>query len=129
MHRRYKETKKRKKRKKPRNVLNGSHTDVLSPTTISSHHFLLTRKLNSVSSFTLPFTFHLQPQTRSGMKRNKSTKKRGTKTWVWRVLRGKVQVCRSSCASQYKKMLQVLQVVQLSCQQDRLRADQAPPPR
>lgn len=66
---------KREKKKKQKCTQWLPQSDLLSPTTINSHHFLLTRKLNSVSSFTLPFTCHLQLQTRSGMKRNKNTKK------------------------------------------------------
>lgn len=50
--------------------------------------------------------------------------KKRTKIWVWRASWGKVQVCHSSCASQYKNA--TTQLVQLSCQQDRFRAGRAP---
>ena len=57
---------------------------------------------SSLNLFITPSHCILWSQTCSGLKRNKKYKKE-QRPGVWRASRGKVQVCHSSCASQYKK--------------------------
>lgn len=99
-----------------RNVLNGSHTHTHSQThartstvakdrQLTQNHFLLTRTLKW--RFKFHIALHISSATADSFRdetEQKYKKKRGgTKTRVWRVRRGTVQVCRSSCASRYKK--------------------------
>lgn len=107
MHHRKKMDMKNKEKKKG-NELNGSHTDVSLTTTLS---------LRTISSKTNKNTkqkkicfqvwpFHnphiLSAITDLFRAEKKREIQKGTKTGVWRASRGKVQVCHSSCASQYK---------------------------
>ena len=61
------------------------------------------KKKRKFSSFTFSYPSHFICVCRlvQGWNGTRNTKK-GTKIGVWRASRGKVQVCHSSCASQYK---------------------------
>lgn len=75
---------------------------------LTQNHFLTKKKYKhkkkrKFSSFTFSYPSHFICVCRlvQGWNGTRNTKK-GTKTGVWRASRGKVQVCHSSCASQYK---------------------------
>lgn len=97
-----------------RNVVDVSHFDHY----LTQNHFL--KKTKRFSSFTISYFSCVLIESMLG---GEQEIQKGTRAKVWRALRGKVQVCHSSCASQYKKMLQL---IQHSCQQDKFRAGQGP---
>lgn len=94
---------------KNRNGLNGSHTDQLSLTATCSHRTISSQKNENtkgekksfqVSPFHTPHILSAIAELLGAEKEQEI--QRGKEIGGWRALRGKVQVCHSSCASQYK---------------------------
>lgn len=115
-----------------------AHTDLLSHTTIFSRRTISSSKKTKqtktnkkVSSFTLsyPSQLHLRSQTCSGLKWNENTKKkkRNKNKKGWGGFGGLRGVKFKFVIPHVQVNIKMLQLVQLSCQQDRFRAGQVPP--
>lgn len=104
----------------------GSLTTICSHRTISSEKIKMQNKSFQVSPFRTLHVSSVCSQTCSGLKRNKKNKqkKKRNKDWGFGGLQG---VKFKFVIPHVQVNIKMLQLVQLSCRQDRFRAGRVPP--